>query len=370
MSRSKEKDIAIVIPARNEERRIGTCLSALAGQCPARVKVIVVVNNSNDQTCERARDTAADCGLHLIALERTLAPDQGVGTARRIGCDHALNTMPDLQYLLTTDADCIVAGDWVKRNLMHLGAVDAVCGKIGLIAQEASVVDAMDRRLATLEGIYRELVQALYARHAPGCRDIRNTHGEAAGASLAFSKRAYLAVGGFEPVMCGEDRKIVRALRSTGHKVRHASDVTVQASCRLTGRAVGGMSDALKARTTGVNYVVDDCLPSADWLITHTKDSRLGPWPPLVPANGRLRVRDLPRHIEMLMQFENSSGVIPASIAAVEPVSITDPGRLQLDRGSATIAADPGLQALLIRKEGRPATTQPKASVNPTAKGA
>ncbi|MGK7753089.1 glycosyltransferase family A protein [Roseovarius sp. C03] len=103
------KDTAIVIPARNEEKRIAHCLNALAEQCSARVVVIVVVNNSTDSTVARARDAALRLGLDLRVLQRRLEPHEGVGTARRIGCDHALQHVPALRYLLTTDADCIVA---------------------------------------------------------------------------------------------------------------------------------------------------------------------------------------------------------------------------------------------------------------------
>lgn len=300
-----KKDIAIIIPARNEEDRIADCLIALAGQCAPRVTVIAVVNNTTDRTSVTARNTAIQHNMDLTVLERALAPVQGVGTARSIGCDYAQHNMPDLRYLLTTDADCIVAPDWVTRNLAHLEMADAVCGKVDLIAEEASIIERMDQHFATLEGVYRKLVQETYARHAPGCADIHGTHGEAAGASLAFSKSAYLAVGGFAPIICGEDRLIVRALRTSGRKVRHAADVKVQASCRLVGRASGGMSDALKARISDRDYLIDDCLPPAEWLIRHASSNTLGPWPPHVPARLRLNVRDLPPHIELLERFRS-----------------------------------------------------------------
>jgi len=357
MTHPVEKDIAVIIPARDEEDRIAACLTALAGQYTARVTVIVVLNNTTDRTGDIARNIAGRHDLDLIVLDHILAEDQGVGTARRIGCNHALQGLPHLRYLLTTDADCIVAPDWIARNLTHLQTVDAVCGKVDLITGEADILDGMDRHFATLEGTYRKLVQDIYARHAPGCGDIAGTHGEAAGASLAFSRLAYLAVGGFDPVICGEDRRIVRAFRGSGHSVRHASDVTVQASCRLMGRAAGGMSDALKARIGGTDYKIDDCLPPAEW-------------PPQVPERYRLNVRDLPRHIAILENFRNSGGLIPASIAPVDAASCSRTGTLQPDRASAIVPADSDLQACRIPANNMLATTQTKGSAEPTVKGA
>ncbi len=370
MTYAHERDVAVIIPARDEEDRIGPCLTALAGQFSARVTVILVVNNTVDRTSDIARETATYHGLNLRILERTLMTGQGVGTARRIGCDHALHAMPLLRYLLTTDADCIVAPDWIARTLAHLETVDAVCGKVDLIADEADVINGMDRHLATLEGTYKELVQKLYARHAPNSADIDGTHGEAAGASLAFSTKAYLAVGGFDPVICGEDRRIVRAFRKMGCNVRHVSDVSVQASCRLTGRAVGGMSEALKARIGSIDYLIDDALPPAEWLVKHTNRKTLGPWPPLVAARDRLNVRELPRHIEILENFRNSGGLMPAPIVPADAVPLSHFGMRLSDKGSAIVPAGPEFQARQVAEVKVPVTVQIKASVMPTSKGA
>ena len=42
MSFERCKDTAVIIPARNEAERIAACLTALAPQCNARVRVVVV----------------------------------------------------------------------------------------------------------------------------------------------------------------------------------------------------------------------------------------------------------------------------------------------------------------------------------------
>ncbi len=325
MKLADAKDIAVIIPARNEAERIAACLAALSDQCADRVSIVLVVNNTIDDTVEIARNTAHHHGLSLEILYRCLLPEEGVGTARRIGCDHALQSMPQLRYLLTTDADCIAARDWIDRNIAHLQEADAVCGKIELIESEASILEGMDRALATNEGEYRNLVQQFYAQHALGCDDITETHGEAAGASLAFRVKSYLDIGGFPRVKCGEDRRIIRNLRSSGHSVKHANDVVVRASCRLMGRAAGGMSDAIMARITGTDYLIDDCLPSASWLVTNADSGTLGVWPPLVPNADRVHVRDLPLNIGRLKEFQSwrrsVSAVTPTASAEVTSIS-------------------------------------------------
>ncbi|MFW8637555.1 hypothetical protein [Cribrihabitans pelagius] len=242
--------------------------------------------------------------------------------------------------MLTTDADCIVGPHWLPRNIAHLTEVDAVCGKVEPIVAEADILNGMNPQLAALEGRYRTLVQNFYMRHAPRCADLAGTHGEAAGASLAFTKMAYLAVGGFVSARCGEDRQIVRMMRDRGCKVRHADDVTVQASCRLTGRATGGMSDALKARIGGADYLIDDCLPPADWLIRRAGSGTLGPWPAQVSGRLRFKVRDLPRHIEMLETCRNSGRAIPAPEAPAATLSSSHLGT-SMPSGGAITASKP-----------------------------
>lgn len=310
------KDTAVIIPARNEEKRIAACLTALAGQLPDRATIIVVVNNTTDDTKKVARRIAFERGIDVRIVDCILSPEMGVGAARRIGCTYALRRMPQLQYMLTTDADCLAAPDWVPCNIEHLQYADIVCGKIDLIADEADILCRMDQALATNEGTYRTLVQTVYARHSDQSPGLDLTHGEAAGASLSIRKTSYLAVGGFRNMRCGEDREIVRAHRSAGYRVIHADDVIVEASCRLAGRAAGGMSDALKARISGNDYLIDDCLPDAAWLIKNAATRTLGVWPPQVPPSRRVHVRDLPLNIQMLRRFLSSKQIVVAGFGS------------------------------------------------------
>lgn len=156
-----------------------------------------MINNTTDATARVARRQAARCGLDLTIVQRSLDPGEGVGAARRIGCAAALRGMPGLRHILNTDADCIAAPDWVARNLAHLQRADAVCGRIEPISSEAEVLAQMDPVAARNEGIYAALVREFHARHAPHCAHLGGTHGQAAGASLAVTRAAYLAAGGF-----------------------------------------------------------------------------------------------------------------------------------------------------------------------------
>ena len=300
MTRHDPHDIAVVIPARNEADRITACLTPLLAQARDRLRIIVVVNNTTDATARIAERMCAVAGTSHCVLDTTLPANQGVGTARKLGAETAFAVMPRLKYLLTTDADCIVAPDWVARNLRHLAQVDAVCGDVRPIPEEVGLLSGMDGKLAEMEGRYRALVLQFYRTYAPDPHNFRAHHGEASGASLGFRASAYASVGGFADVKCGEDRDIIRRLGQTGFAVRHTDDVLVQASLRLSGRAPGGMSDALRERTSGHIYLVDECLPPADWL--WSRRNSLPVWPPEDKDYDRIPVQGLPAHIARLEQ--------------------------------------------------------------------
>lgn len=321
MSFERCKDTAIVIPARNEADRISDCLDALAPQCNDRVRVILVVNNTDDDTAKIAEAAATRHGIDLAVLNLTFPPGMGVGAARQKGCAVALKQMPHLRQILTTDADCRVSPDWVARSIQHLQRYDAVCGKVTLNPEEAVCLAGQDPSLEAHETAYRRLVLEFYARHAPNCADLTDSHGEAPGASLGLTREAYVAIGGFAPIPCGEDRAIIRAVRASGRRVHHAYDVWVEASCRLIGRAAGGMADTLRIRLAGAGYLADDCLPDATFLLDQLRRGALGCWPAEAPQAMRIPVEALPAHIAILRAFlalpqEHEAAATPAQAPA------------------------------------------------------
>jgi glycosyltransferase involved in cell wall biosynthesis len=290
----------VIVPARNEELRIADCLGALAAQSVDGTAVVLVANNCDDRTVHIARELANTAGLRLAVLECALNSGEGVGTARRLGCEHALALWPEAAYLLSTDADCLVAPDWIARNRFHLAQIPAVCGRVEPMAGELSVLSDIEILPAEMEGRYERLVVEFYRHFRPDPCGLDGDHGGAAGASLAVHASAYRAVGGFADLATGEDRDLVRRLKTGGFGVLHAGDVCVAASCRLDGRAGGGMSDALRARAERRDYLIDDALPPAQALIDAATNGNLGPWPLQIAAQERLRARDLATHIACL----------------------------------------------------------------------
>ena len=232
--------IVAILPARDEEARVGGAVAALRAQGAA---VLVVANGCADGTAEAARRAGAE------VLEAPATPG-GVGAARRAGFDAALQRWPAADAILTSDADCRVAPGTIQALRRALARADAAAGRVVPDPVEFARLPLHVRRHGDLEDLRDALLAEIGARAVPVPHDPAPRHGQAPGALLAFRPAAYRTVGGFAPMRCGEDRDIVRRMRVAGLRVAHPWDAVVHASCRLRGRAPGGMADTIAARVT------------------------------------------------------------------------------------------------------------------------
>ncbi|MCA1716279.1 MAG: glycosyltransferase family 2 protein [Actinobacteria bacterium] len=114
--------VSVVVPARNEEALIGSCLTTLAqqeGVSAEGYEVLLVLDRCTDRTEERALEVAAQHpDLRLYLLE---GPGRGSGHARRVGMEEAYARLLSLErptgLIASTDADTVVAPDWLAAQL-------------------------------------------------------------------------------------------------------------------------------------------------------------------------------------------------------------------------------------------------------------
>jgi hypothetical protein len=99
-----------------------------------------------------------------------------------------------------------------------------------------------------LEWEYQQLAAELEARMDPEAHDAWPRHNRNCGASAAVTAAAYRRIGGLPPKRVGEDRALFEMLRRADLKVRHSLEVQVLTSARTDGRALGGLSDAIRLR--------------------------------------------------------------------------------------------------------------------------
>ncbi len=221
------REVAVVVPARDEEATIEAAIAAIhrsASHLPAtlRTTVLVVANGCSDETVSRA------CASGATTLETNIA---NVGAARSVGVARAIGrrrTTLDGLWIASTDADSEVPEGWLQSQIKAATAgADVFLGTIALSANDSeshpgwSAAYAEPLRLAD--------------------------HGHVHGANLGFRASTYVAAGGFRPLLCAEDVDLVGRIRSLGARITWVPDVAVVTSARHDPRALGGVGSDLAA---------------------------------------------------------------------------------------------------------------------------
>lgn len=211
--------IAVIIPAHNEARRLGYCLTAVkqavaqAETAGIAVEVLVVLDRCVDTSARIARRH----GVH------TLEPEAGnVGIARRLGAAWMIER--GAQWLAFTDADSRVPRHWLVSQLQW--HADAVCGTVHIERWQPW-------QNAALRQLYRSRYQA------------REGHRHIHGANLGVCAKAYERVGGFQPLPAHEDVQLVLALEASGAQIVWTAAHSVATSSRVDSRARQGFGDYL-----------------------------------------------------------------------------------------------------------------------------
>ena len=259
--------LVVAVPVRDEADWIVPCLLALDGQGEVRFDdIVLLINNSIDDTAALARAVHMHPGTRVHILERTLVPEEAsAGTARRLAMEAAAAIAGPDGVLLTTDADSLVDPDWLAANLASLrSGADAVAGWVELHPVDWGAIPKRLHEDDARECAYDAMCDEIHGRLDPDPADPMPRHTHHSGASIAVTAAAFARCGGVPAVPCGEDRALIAALRRVDARVRHAPEVHVTVSGRLVGRAAGGMADTIRRRLDRPDDYLDDRLEPAN----------------------------------------------------------------------------------------------------------
>jgi glucosyl-3-phosphoglycerate synthase len=252
----------VVVPAHDEEERIGRCLAALAAQVeaePSSYEVIVVIDACADGTAaevEAFRARRAEPAVHTIE-----GPGQGAGPARAtgmdVGCARLEGLGRDAGLLASTDADSVVAPDWIARQLEAIAAgAEAIGGEVILDPAEAAALPP-----AVLAGREAELA----ARTREAARRGPAEHAHFSGASLGVTPRAYRRAGGMAWMAALEDQELEDRLAGAGVAIHRLRPVSVVTAARTEGRAERGLARDLELG----RWLTERRYRGADFSLTH-----------------------------------------------------------------------------------------------------
>jgi cellulose synthase/poly-beta-1,6-N-acetylglucosamine synthase-like glycosyltransferase len=201
--------VTVIIPARDEEKNIGTCLQSLVNQdYPAELlQVIVVDDHSTDRTPDIVTGFNNDTIL-LVSLKDHV--DAAINSYKKKAIEVAMEKATG-NWIITTDADCISGHGWISSMMAyrHETGASFIAAPVRLQPGNGLLNIFQSLDFITLQGI-------------TGASVSRGFHSMCNGANLGYSKEAFYSVEGFrhiDHVASGDDMLLMHkiAKKYPGH---------------------------------------------------------------------------------------------------------------------------------------------------------
>ena len=224
------RHVEVVVPARNEQAHIEACLRSVgdsidilnAEKVGVSGGITVVLNNCTDDTLDIVREF----GVRVLTSDA-----DSVGAVRQLGTADAINRAqqagvePAELWIACTDADTVVPGDWLSRQIAFADSdLDAVIGTV------------------TPADVSQEIYESWLQHH-----DLTEGHDHVHGANLGFRADIYLRAGGFRDAESREDVGLVERIRALTPRWVATHQTSVLTSGRTESRVEGGFGTYIAA---------------------------------------------------------------------------------------------------------------------------
>jgi peptidoglycan-N-acetylglucosamine deacetylase len=203
---SHRPEVAVLIPAYNEEKVIERTVRAVLESNYPNLRVIVIDDGSTDRTLEVAREAfaAEEASGRVLILTK---PNSGKAAALNFG----LEQVRDEEIFVGIDADTVIARDAISRLVPHF-----LNPTVGAVAGNAKVGNRINlwTRWQALEYITSQNFE----------RRALNTWGAVSvvpGAIGAWCTSAVREAGGFHTDTVAEDADLTMALLERGYRVEY-----------------------------------------------------------------------------------------------------------------------------------------------------
>jgi len=205
--------VSVVVPALNEEKLLGRCLSSLKEQDYAGDYEIIVVDNAST---DRTREVASSFGVKIV-------PEANIGTgwARQRGLLEARG-----EIVAFTDADTVVPRRWLSTQVEHLRhspKIIAVTGPHAFFDTGAVV-----RTISYVTNFIFIILDNAF-------RYVTRKGGTLWGSNFAVRKQVLLEAGGFDTSIrfLGEDYELSLRLKGRGRVSLNPSLFVLTSARRL-----------------------------------------------------------------------------------------------------------------------------------------
>lgn len=236
--RNARWSVGVVVPARNEAQSIAASVlsvrSALRSCQLLGSWIVVVCDSCTDDTPSIAREALGNTG-EVIECEVGTA-----GAARGVGVDalstHFTSIAQERLWIANTDADTLVPHDWIARQLPF--------------ADKGWAAIAGIVRVDSIDGKSGSIVDRAFADYKV---EVDGSHPHVHGANLGVRADAYVSVGAWRNIAVAEDHCLWSRLKAANWPALSTSELVVTTSGRLTGRAIGGFADTLRAKLAALS---------------------------------------------------------------------------------------------------------------------
>ena len=211
-----ETSLTVVIPAYNEANNIQRCLkSVLSSACPSsQWHVLVVDDDSNDETASLAKSTAASitskASFEIMKAGKRPGRENWVG--KNWACARAMENVTS-EWVLFLDADVQLAEQTILRAIVEADAKSADLLSLAPRLICSCIAEWMIQPImGTLLGIGFPIIEA---------NDPKSSVAFAAGPFMLFRKEVYNKIGGHSAIASEvvEDLALARIIKQKGHRL-------------------------------------------------------------------------------------------------------------------------------------------------------
>ncbi|MEO6949830.1 MAG: glycosyltransferase [Ginsengibacter sp.] len=187
--------VSIIIAARNEETKIGDCIKSINTQTYPKNKfeLIIVNDHSTDET-EKIVKSFTNENIRLISLA-DFTENKKLNSYKKKCIETALIHATG-ELIVTTDADCIVPGKWIENLVSFYKEKNCVFIAAPVVFSRGDTRDSFGKKLL----VVFQCLDFMTLQGITGASVSNKVHNMCNGANLAYTKKAYEAVNGFEGI--------------------------------------------------------------------------------------------------------------------------------------------------------------------------
>ena len=187
--------ISIIIPARNEEKNIGSCIQSIISQTfPSNNFEIIVVNDHSTDNTTNVVLSFKQENIHLINLE-DFTKAQVLNSYKKKSIETAMQFAKG-ELIVTTDADCIMPEKWLETLAACYKEKSPVFVALPVVFKNAKSSDSFLKRFfKNFQSLDFMMLQGI-----TGASVYKRFHAMCNGANLAYQKKVFYEVNGFEGI--------------------------------------------------------------------------------------------------------------------------------------------------------------------------